>query len=198
MSYVFVAQGLDVKDDIKSLPSEIVRAARQAVNFATRATRTEAARRMRMQAAFSQSYLVSEDGRLEIPYPASGDNLKSSIRAKFRPTSLARFSQGTPKKAPGVIVQVKPGAARFMRRAFLMKLKRGNGLTETRQNLGLAVRVRPGESIPNKKKMVPIGQGLYLLYGPSVDQVFGSVAPEVAPSAAVLLETEFNRLLELP
>ena len=75
-----------------------------------------------------------------------------------------------------------------MNRAFLMNLRSGN--------LGLAVRLAPGERIDNKRRMVQMSNGLYLLYGPSVDQVFRSVAEDVSADAGDFLEQEFLRLTE--
>lgn len=49
----------------------------------------------------------------------------------------------------------------------------------------------------NKKSMVKLGKGLYLLYGPSVDQVFRDVAKEISPDTADFLEAEFLRLVSL-
>ena len=46
-------------------------------------------------------------------------------------------------------------------------------------------------------KPTKLAPGLWLLYGPSVDQVFRSVASEEAPEAARFLEAEFNRLMDL-
>jgi hypothetical protein len=47
--------------------------------------------------------------------------------------------------------------------------------------------------------MVPLkkGSNVYLLYGPSVDQVFRTVAGEVAPDALNFLEDEFFRMINL-
>jgi hypothetical protein len=42
-----------------------------------------------------------------------------------------------------------------------------------------------------------IGKNLYLLYGPSVDQVFRGVAADQAPAALDFLDVEFMRQLDL-
>ena len=63
-------------------------------------------------------------------------------------------------------------------------------------------RDRPGETLANKRNVRRMEKGLYLLYGPSVDQVFraadgSGVATDKAPVLANQLEREFLRLLEL-
>ena len=77
-----------------------------------------------------------------------------------------------------------------------MRLRAGTADIETKSNLGLALRLRPGESVLNKRQMVQVSGNLYLLYGPSVDQVFRSVAEDIAPEATDILEAEFLRLID--
>jgi hypothetical protein len=102
----------------------------------------------------------------------------------------------------GVYVQVAPGKSRFMKRAFLMRLPQGSTLTDTIFNLGLAIRLRPGEVLQNKVSARKVASGLYLLYGPSVDQVFRSndgsgVANDMVPEIERDLSAEFLRLLDI-
>jgi hypothetical protein len=79
-------------------------------------------------------------------------------------------------------------------KAFLVRLRAGQGpVQDGAFNLGLAIRLRKGETISNKVQMVPFGGGLYLLYGPSVDQVFRGVASENAPLLADAFADEFFR-----
>lgn len=98
-------------------------------------------------------------------------------------------------------MSVKPGSIKFMKKAFLVKLRRGTALTETVHNLGLAIRLKPGENIKNKKAM-PASKtnknwkGVFLLYGPSVDQTFRSVAEQMEPEVKAFLEREYLRLME--
>lgn len=89
-----------------------------------------------------------------------------------------------------------------MKKAFFIRLPQGSQMTETQFNLGLAIRLKPGEALMNKVQAVRMASGLYLLYGPSVDQVFrandgGGVASDRAPYLAQRLENEFLRLLDL-
>ncbi|MBH0113268.1 hypothetical protein I5E68_09950 [Novosphingobium sp. YJ-S2-02] len=197
LDYVVAIEGIDTARDLESLPAAIRMAAVRAVNTTVARTRTDASRRMREQVAFPARYLDSrQDGRLAVTQKATRDRVEGRITGRFRPTTLARFARNrTPNRRGGVTVEVAPGFAKLMRRAFIIRLRGADGELG---NLGLAIRLRPGETIENKRKQVTrMKNGLSLLYGPSVDQVFRTVAGDVAPDAAAFLETEFLRLLEL-
>lgn len=190
-NYVVAVEGLESIRDIENLDENILLRARQAINRTVDRARTRSDREMRKQIAFPARYLSS---RLTVSKKASGRNLQAVITGRDRPTSLARFAKNkdiaAARRRGSVSVTVSPGQTRTMKGAFLMQLRGGN--------LGLAVRLKPGESLRNKRKMASAGKGLYILYGPSVDQVFRSVADEyAAPDAAEFLEREFLRLMEL-
>jgi hypothetical protein len=197
--YVVAVEGLSALRALEDIPANVKRAALQAVNRTADRTRTAAARRMREQVNWRASYLSPSQGRFNVTERARADSLEARITARQRPTSLASFSTGTVGGKNGVTVQVAPGFAKLMKRAFLVRLRVGSLPLDTRSNLGLAIRLKPGERVDNKRVMIPLrkGSNVYLLYGPSVDQVFRSVAGEVAPDAAEFLESEFLRLMEL-
>jgi hypothetical protein len=197
LGYVVAVEGLSAMRGLDSIPKDVTLAAMRAVNKATDRARTSSSKLMREQVDFPARYLSGQDGRLEITQRATEGNLEAAITGRFRPTSLARFARsGTPGKN-GVRVEVAPGFAKLMRRAFLIRLRAGTADLDTKSNLGLAIRLKPGETIQNKKKAVQLKNGLVLLYGPSVDQVFRTVASDVAPETADFLEAEFLRLMEL-
>lgn len=200
---VLSVSGIKQLQDFQNLPKEIGIAASRALNATLKRTRADASKRIRQQVNFSASYLNQND-RLAVTQNSRPDNLEGIIAARTRPTSLARFATGNTPNKMGVTVQVKPGSARYMRRAFLIKLNRGSTQTETQFNLGLAMRLKPGEDVRNKKDMIKIASGLYLFYGPSVAQAFGtnddgraSVRKDVQPAALDFFEDEFLRLLDL-
>lgn len=200
-NYMVVVDGLERLDDIGSLPEAVLKKARQAINATVKRTRTAAAREIQQQIAFPARYLVNQQGgRLFISEYAQGKDLRAIIRGRERPTSLARFAKtGSPeaaRRAGGVNVEVSPGNRKFMKKAFLMRLRAGQSSTDTNHNLGLAMRLKDGQ-LTNKKHLVKIGKGLYVLYGPSVNQAFHSVADDVSPDALDYLEREFTRLLDL-
>lgn len=200
--YAVVAAGLDALKDLESLDGDIVLAARRAINKTLDHERAVAAKEIRRQVNFPAKYVSPSDGRLAVNRRPTDASLEGSIRAQGRATSLARFSlsrdPSVARRLSGVNVAVKPGLARFMKRAFLVKLRAGNAITDTQNNLGLAVRLKPGEVLQHRRlKAKPLFPNVYLLYGPSVSQVFSTVAEDEAPKAADYLEAEFLRLLEL-
>lgn len=190
-SYAFVAEGLSDIDEFGEVPDAVVRFAVQALNKTTRRARPAAARGIREQVAFPARYLSSQDGRLAITKYAKAGDLEGIVSAASRPTSLARFASGRQRKR-GVRVQVKPGQARYLRRAFIMNLRRGD---QSGGNRGLAVRSPTKPAGAYKPKQ--IAENLWLLYGPSVDQVFQTVREDISEDTVDFLEYEFNRLLDL-
>jgi hypothetical protein len=201
---VFI-EGLEGLNNIPQLDEQVRRLkAAQALNRTAKHGRTRIAEGIHDQVNFPVGYLKPNTGRLTVVNNATKSNLEVRIRARGGPTSLARFAVGNPKPSArgGVTVMVSPGKARFMRRAFVMKLRSGNNDIETKNNLGLAMRLRPGETIQNKRYFRRVESNLYLLYGPSVDQVFraqdgNGVASEMSEYLSEFLEDEFSRLIEL-
>ena len=63
-------------------------------------------------------------------------------------------------------------------------------------NLGVAIRLKPGEVVHNKKVMQRISGNLYLLFGPSISQVFSTVREDISPETLDFAETEFLRQLD--
>lgn len=200
-AYLVVIEGLSALQEFDKAPTDIKAAARQAVNAAARKARATGAERMMQQVAFPAGYLNDGKGRLKITKYATESSLEAVVRGRFAPTSLARYSVnpdiGLARRNGGVTVKVHPGAPKFMKRAFFIKLRKNTELTETVYNLGLALRLKPGEAIIHKKYMKQLKGNLYLLYGPSVDQVFKSVAKDITPEIENYLEKEFLRLESL-
>lgn len=199
--YVVALEGLAETRPLDAIPDQVKRNALRAVNYAAKRSHTRSAREIRQQVAFPARYLTGQDSRLPLKTAkAFGD--EAVITGRWRPTSLARFaSRGGPGQdrvggEAGVRVQVKPGQSGFVKRGFVMRLRAGTELTDTKFNLGLAIRLKPGETIQGKHTMVPMGpNGLYLLFGPSVNQVFRSVADRDVPNIEEDLQREFERLM---
>lgn len=176
----------------------------RAINKTAREARTMGARMIRNQVNLPARYLSEQEKRFYISKQATKSDLEAKVTARGRATSLAQFVSGAARVGKaGVYVEVKPGKARFMKRAFLIKLPQGSaGVTDTKFNLGLAVRLRPGESMQNKTRAHRVEKGLYVLYGPSVSQVFRAndgegVANEMGPKIVDKLGDEFFRLMGL-
>lgn len=200
-TYVIAIEGLDVSEDIALLPEKINLAQQQAINKTIDRARTAAAREIRKQVAFPASYLTGADSRLNVTQRAGQGNMMAVITGRFRATSLARFSKDTDqakvRRAKGVNVQVKPGGATFIKGAFLVHLRAGSEKTDTKFNLGVAIRLKKGQKLTGSTAAVKLEDNVWLLYGPSVNQVFKDVADEIAPDTADYLQTEFTRLLDL-
>jgi len=146
------------------------------------------------EVAFPRGYL-DDPNRLGVTAKATDQNLRAIITGRNRPTSLARFAYGSPETTRGkpLTIRVSPSNARVLKQAFLIRLRAGRAPIGENSNVGLAIRLKPGETIEHKSDMVPFGGGLYLLYGPSVDQVFRDVAAEISPAVADEMASEFLR-----
>ncbi|MNK62102.1 hypothetical protein D3C87_812710 [compost metagenome] len=188
MTAFVLAQGLDsVYRFFEALPDIAEQAAVLAVNdVAERQGITEMRKEMRKEVAFPKGYLEGE--RLQVVKKARKGDISAMIRGRDRATSLARFAEGqNPEntRGRGVRVRVNPGQTRLMPKAFMVRLKNGN--------LGVAVRLQPGDQLRNSSKAVKLKDNTYLLYGPSVDQVFRGVAEDQTPQIQRLLTTQFLR-----
>lgn len=179
-------------------------AALRAINKVARDSRAQAARLIRADVNFPAKYVGPGERRLYVSKQATRNSLEARITARGRATSLARFVVGNPTpNAAGVYVEVEPNKVKFLRRAFVIKLPQGKGSeTDTARNLGLAVRLKPGQVLRNKLTARRVASGLYVLYGPSVSQVFrandnSGVASDMAPQVADDLMQELLRLLKV-
>lgn len=179
----------------------IEKALLRSINKTADRARTAAARKVREEVAFPASYLSPSAGRLRVSKRARSDNpFEAIISGRDRPTSLARFTKQKPV-APGqrhrngeVGVTVAPGVKHLIKRAFLVNLRSGN--------IGLAVRTS-GDPPANAYKPKPLSKNVWLLYGPSVDQVLsaathgGGVYQEIMPDMLDFLNAEFLRQVDL-
>jgi hypothetical protein len=143
---------------------------------------------------FPTGYLNEE--RLSFRQKATATRLEAVVTARDRATSLARFAPGfSPSNSRNqtVVVRVKRGgkSIRLSKRAFVTRLNNGN--------IGLAVRLKPGETLRNSERAVLVKAwsgvrgNVYLLYGPSVDQVVKMIAVDSLPQAGEAISKEFIR-----
>lgn len=196
--YALVVEGIEALQDFESLPQAAQRAASMAVNRTLDRLRTSAAREVRKQVNLPASYVSPAQGRLAVSRRASPSNPEGSVRARGRATSLARFVTNRGAKPGEVTAMVKPGGAVHLKRAWLIKLRSGPN-SDNLGNLGLAIRLKPGETLRNRHLSAkPIFPNVYLLYGPSTYQLVNNLAEEkLGPDAASFLEDEFLRLLDI-
>lgn len=196
--YVIAIDGLSAERPLEALPARLTRNAVRAVNYAAGRARTRSAREIRDQVNFPARYLSGQNGRLTLRTAKSIDD-EAVITGRFRPTSLARFATRGAPGQQGVSFQVKRGHTSRSNRMFMVRLRAGTADLDTKSNLGVAIRLREGETIQNKKVTLQrMGKtGLYLLYGPSVNQVFRSVAEGEIPETESDLKREFERLMDV-
>lgn len=201
MSVFIDATGLDsYVRYLETFPEIAPRAASMAINQTLQRKGMKLAReKMLEQVAFPTGYLYPP--RFEISKTASPGSLLAAIRGAFTPTPLARFANTqrsrfqTARKhnrsvqRPTIKVQIKPGRIVSLPRAFLLTLRNGN--------IGLGIRLQPGEVLRHSigAKLITSGPlaGVALLYGPSVDQVFRTVAADITPAVLIEAESEFLR-----
>lgn len=209
--FALVIDGLDDLRDLENLPQDMIKAARIAVNDAATRGRTTMGKEVLNQINFPSDYVSPRNKRLYVSRKANNKDLEAVITARSRPTSLARFAQTSSIKGKsGVRVELKRGAVRTIPgkkaegySAFLMKLRAGSADLDTKANLGLAMRVPPGKRPSGAYKPKPIGNNLYLLYGPSVSQLIHGattgrgVATDLTPDIQQMLSDEFWRQMEL-
>lgn len=197
--------GLDeVIKSLKGLEETKQQAAALAVNSTARFGFAEASRGIRSDVNLATSYIgtANAGNRLKITKLASAEDTEAKIFAKGRATSLARYSRDATPGKVGVTVNVgKRSGAKKIPKAFAVKLKRGASLSEDQYNVGVALRLKNGEPVRNKSRMKQFGESgkkstLYLLYAPSVSQVFEEVAVEIEPKVSSFLQREFLRQFE--
>ncbi len=200
MSISVVVSALDdAADYFRAIPEIATRAASMAINTVAERQGLRLSREeITKQVNFPSGYLTGD--RLEIRRKATQANLEAVIVGRDRGTSLARFSSGGQFGKGGVTVQVHRGNSSYLKKAFLVKLKQGSAsVSDGKYNVGLAIRLKPGERLANRYKGTGVkmgNTGLYLLYGPSVDQVFSDVADKISPRLLVLVGDEFFRNFE--
>lgn len=182
----------------RTAPEVATEAARMAINdTASRGGMRLIKDEMTKDVAFPAGYLTGD--RLQVAKRATNSNLEAVILGRKRATSLARFVSGgaiVGSKRPGVSVRVKRGRTTYLKAAFLVRLKSGTSLSEDKYNVGLAVRIKPGETIKNKgtaHKAWLVPGRVALLYAPSVDQVFGAIIGDVVEPIGDMVASEFFR-----
>lgn len=170
----------------------IEKAAILAVNSVAKSTYAELKRKVMGNVNLKASYLDGRDStgrkRLEISQYARQGEIVAKLVGRDRATSLARFDAR--KVGRQITVKVK-NRTRIIKSGLLLDF-RGNRL--------VGLRVKKGETIRNKKlqaKKVSSSKNtdLYILYGPSVQQVVNQVAPEIIPDIEKKLGREFLRQL---
>lgn len=185
----------DLASYFETAADAAVPAMRMAINdVASRGGMAMIRQEMTEQIAFPKGYLSGD--RIGVTKRATNANLEAVITGRQRATSLARFSSATGvNQRGGVSVRVSKGRTTYIRQAWLVRLKKGASLDQDNYNIGLAIRVNPGEKV-NKRTLHQswlVKDQVALLYGPSVDQVFSEVSGNVADHIGDMVIDEFYR-----
>lgn len=193
MAVSVIAEGLDVMQQFLALaPERTNKAASLALNqIAKGKGMTLLRKKTGEEINFPPGYV--DPDKIFVTKSASPTSLEVRIQARTRPTSLAEFAPlSTPIRGKGgLTVQVHRGQTRILKKSFLIRLRSGN--------VGLAVRVPIGTKLARTDRAVEIRSArtltttLYLLYGPSVDQVFREIAEENSPQILQWIGDEFVR-----
>lgn len=188
---------------IRRLGDDATLAARLAVNDGAEFARRLGAGEIRKQVNLPARYVTGGNAaaRLAVRKKAHNEDLEAIVTGRDRATSLARFASGS--KAPGrrrtpVKVRVKAqGAAKAIPGAFFVRLRRGSqDVGPDAFNVGLAIRLKPGQRLTGARQAVPFANGLYLLYGPSVGQVYRDVAEDSAGPVSDYVADRFAHHIE--
>ncbi len=186
MSVFIDTSGIEGLNDLfDSFPVKAKSSMANAINDTTRGFAMKLAKeRIMKESNFPPGYL-DDASRMDIPKLASPEDLVATIRGRDRPTSLLRFATGP--SDDGMRVEVNPGDVKDIPDGFIINLRGGNQ--------GLAIRLKPGQTLHNFRGAEPVQifPNVYLLYAPSVDQVFRDVAEDISPDIAAELEREFIR-----
>lgn len=188
------ADGLaDLQRMFQRAPQIADRAAQLAVNEAARYGRVQSSRQIAAEVNLTKGYI---DERLTVRL-AKGGEQAATITGRWRPTSLSRFLTRKPVRGKPVKVQVRRGGSAQTLKAFPVRLRAGKELTDSKFNMGLAIRLKAGQVPRNTSgaKLLSTDKSgaVWLLYGPSINQVFRDVRYKVDGPIADRLSSEFVR-----
>ncbi|WLJ71128.1 hypothetical protein [Sphingomonas phage Carli] len=189
----------DLEQYVSAFPEATTEAARIALNDVSDGEGLAVYRKaIESEIDYPEGYITTD--RLGVTTKATNSKLAVTITGRQRATSLARFARGgqtvASTRRAGVRVKVsKQGGGGRMERAWLVRLNKGSSKDRDNYNLGLAIRLEPGERLRNKREVrsVQLDQNVYLLYGPSIDQVFRDVAITETPPVLDKIGNEFFR-----
>ena len=190
----------DFEKRLEEAETKTLRAASSALNKGADYLRKRGVEEVVKQVSLTRPYARKNLTVTERAQPKHG-RLSSTVTGRKRPTSLLRFDGVDLGRGKGVSVNVA-GRRRVIRRGFPMKLKGRGGQGE---NVGLAIRLPKNDRIKNKRIVrKPLFKdkdtGIWLLYGPSVDQIFRNATrpmqgfpDKVMPDTYEVIQKEFER-----
>lgn len=185
---VFDSSELDKLARDYELSSEVAKGLlSDTINHFANITLDESVKRIAKELNLTDAYIR---GKLAVSTRSKPNTLEAIVSANVRPLLLSRFDPiqhfktGKTKGAVpnGVSIKVKANGGRtHMQSAFMIPLKRGRESGAGAK--GLAVRPPPGMRLSPSAQREVNKRGFAILHGPSPDQVFRTLLPELAPSA---------------
>ncbi len=172
----------EIESDLAHLKNGAERAMSRAINHTLGVTRTEASREIRSQVRLKAAYVRE---RLKVR-KATVTKASGAIQTPSRGQLLSRYPYTVYANNKGIGVSVKPGAGSRQRMPGAFEITFANGVT------AIAIRTKRGSGLGRS-------EGLKVLYGPSISQVFTDVKDDLqAPSGERLMQrlgVEADRLL---
>lgn len=162
------------------------RAAVMAVNDTADWARVRIKRQMQSEVNLGETAFGK--GKFGITRRANPADLQAIVSASRQPYSLSRFKTDTPEfgpKAGPVKVRIKAGGSTVtLKRAFYLRAPNGA--------VGIAVRSK--QPLDNSRGARRVkGTDIYVLFGPSPDQLMRRLAPDSVPAVENYLNREFSR-----
>ena len=173
---------------VEQYPEVARRAASLAVNDAAEWGANLARRKMASQVRLPADVLTG--ARFGIVQRASQVSIEAIVRASPNPLGLSRFVTGSKEpRSRNPATAIKPGSAPFVwKRGFLMPTPNGAD--------GVALAVRTNGPLRSSRAARQIAKNLYILSGPSPNQIFMTVAKDILPALQTRLDGEFARQYE--
>ncbi len=189
---VFDSSELDRLARDYGLSSEAAkRALSETINHFANVTLNESVMRIGKELNLTEAYIR---GKISVSTKSKPKTLEAIVSANVRPLLLSRFDPiqhfktGKTKGAVpnGVSIKVKANGGRsHMQSGFMIPLKRGREGGAGAK--GLAVRPPPGMKLSPSAQREVNKRGFAILHGPSVDQVFRTLLPDLAPSGEEMM-----------
>lgn len=184
---VVAGKGIDALDRyIARLGDGANKAAVMAVNDTADWARTRIKRQMQAEVTLAESAFANR--QFYVSRRANTADLQAILTASRQPYSLSRFKVGDvgfgPSAGP-VKVRIKAGGSTVnLKRAFYVRAPNGA--------VGIAVRSK--QPLDNSRGARRIkGTDVYVLFGPSPDQLMRRLAPASVPDVENYLNREFSR-----
>lgn len=177
---------------LREAPGKAIEAARIALNGGAKRLASESSKAIRESLAFNARELYSPanplGGKIAVRL-ASNKTLEARVTGSDRPTLLSRFATNLATRRANPRVRVNPGRTKELERGFFLRFPNGT--------IGLAIRLKPGERIVNRRlgNAYPLkgSPGAFVLFGPSVEQALGRAAPDKLDDVEAFVNAEFDR-----